>query len=294
MATFDRHTLLELQDKEKIFGGHFIEKNLKSSSYDLRIGTIYKDDKIYSAYNDTSQDTVVVKPSQIITLLTIEEVKIPLNCIGTVFAINKMSSKGFLILNPGHIDPGFYGPISICAINLSEQKIHLTLGDPIFTIILNDLSNELMVTEGYQSKFTPETRREYEKEKRDNSFKFLSNSFFDLIAKHENGEELLKSILNSAWQKWTARLLGWMAFAIGIITIIGFLIPFGEISNLNSQIEKKDSLNILQLNKINELDSINITRKKIDSLNAIKIDQLMIELNKIRAKKKSNENSIDE
>jgi deoxycytidine triphosphate deaminase len=96
--------ILTKQDIEnKIDNGslilHASKNQIQACSYDLRIGTIFRD-------GNKSQDSVTVEPGEIISLLTEEELKIPNNMMATVFAINGKSSEGLLVLNPGHIDPG--------------------------------------------------------------------------------------------------------------------------------------------------------------------------------------------
>lgn len=113
--------------------------HLQGASYDLRIGTIFQGGKIISFTDEKEANTIVtLQPSEIVTMLTKESVELPLNIHATVFAINKNSSSGLLILNPGHIDPGFKGPITICAINLSKDQMVLAVDRKIFTIIFHD------------------------------------------------------------------------------------------------------------------------------------------------------------
>ncbi len=74
-----------------------------------------------------------------------------------------MSSQGLLILNPGHIDPGFKGPISICAINLSKENFKINIGDDAFTLIISDLSEKLTGDDLYKSSYDSTKRYKYEK-----------------------------------------------------------------------------------------------------------------------------------
>lgn len=201
MAVFTKQEIIKLaQDKEiKLLGDNYLIDNIKGASYDLRIGTIYIKNRILSISKSKNKllslkkfDKNIIKllPSEIITILTLEEVHIPDYLCGTVFPINSKSSSGLLILNPGHIDPGFKGPISICAVNLSEETKYLTIGENIFTIIFDELTSK---TEPYSKNFVG-TREEYEIKYYKERFSKLSPSFFDLL-KVDKYEKHLRTLI---------------------------------------------------------------------------------------------------
>ena len=149
MGTILKNKILELakDSKVKLLGNDYVEENLESCSYDLRVGTVFKEGKIFSEnHNPNDAWNLAIAPSEIVTILTLEEVNLPKSFCGTVFAINKLSSRGFLILNPGHIDPGYSGPITVCVINLSKETIYFSIKEKIFTIIFEDLGED---SEGY-------------------------------------------------------------------------------------------------------------------------------------------------
>src|SRR5207237_10058215 len=50
------------------------------------------------------------------------------------FPMNKWSSEGLLVLNPGYVDPGFRGPLSVKIVNLRKTRISISRGHPIFTV----------------------------------------------------------------------------------------------------------------------------------------------------------------
>jgi len=113
----------------RLLGPHFLEDSFQGCSYDLRIGSAFigkkiisKDHNVEKWWTTSKKWEISVEPSEIITILTLEEISLPNYISATVFAMNSFSSTGFLILNPGHIDPGYKGPVSICAINLRTCK----------------------------------------------------------------------------------------------------------------------------------------------------------------------------
>jgi deoxycytidine triphosphate deaminase len=112
----------------------------KGCSFDLTVGTIFWEEKILR--ESTSGEPVVVPPGGVVGIFTAEDMKLPYDVFATAFAINSMSSRGFLVLNPGHVDPGFEGPLSIKALNVRKTPISIQHGDPIFTVIFEQLGEE--------------------------------------------------------------------------------------------------------------------------------------------------------
>jgi hypothetical protein len=111
------------------------QNEARSCSFDMTVGTIFWDGKIL-----TGPDTLVtVPPGGVIALFTAEEVNLPADICATVFAINDMSSKGFLVVNPGHVDPGFKGALTVKALNVRKTALQLGHGEAVFTIIFQRL-----------------------------------------------------------------------------------------------------------------------------------------------------------
>ena len=88
------------------------------SSYDMRVGTIFRDGQIINSSHAKCADPVIINPGEVVTMLTYETLDLPPNIAATAYAMNSQSLDGFLVLNPGHIDPGYKGTLSIKALNL--------------------------------------------------------------------------------------------------------------------------------------------------------------------------------
>ncbi len=264
--------------------------NIKSASYDLRIGTIYKDKLVYSKDNTILNTVIEVEPSEIITFLTLEIVKIPLDCVGTVFAINKMSSKGFLILNPGHIDPGYIGPLTICAINLSKETINLSIGQSIFTLIINQLDKEL--NQGYGNNiFIEKDRKIYEIKLYQDNFSKLSNSLFDLINNHKELPNIIGNIIKERRKKMWIGIGNYFVkgstilrgiYTVGIIIIAVFSVKY--CNNEKIQVNKTTSSYEISpkiqdsLDKLNNIISIKSSNEKNSSGKSV--DSVKKDINK--------------
>jgi deoxycytidine triphosphate deaminase len=139
--------ILSKQDIEaKIDSGELVvnarKDNLEACSYDLRIGTIFKNGQIINENHPDANRQFDIQPGEIINLFTLEEIKLSSKIMATVFARNAESSfKALLVLNPGHIDPGFQGLITIKAINLGKDPLSIQRGQKILTIIFEEMPN---------------------------------------------------------------------------------------------------------------------------------------------------------
>lgn len=107
----------------------------QSSSFDLSVGTI-----VVPGQGETDQHPMC--PGDIATILTKEELNMPVDLSARVFPINNLSRQGLLVLNPGHIDPGYKGVISVKLINLTENTEVIHSGMEIFTCIFESLGKE--------------------------------------------------------------------------------------------------------------------------------------------------------
>jgi deoxycytidine triphosphate deaminase len=122
---------------------------VEPASYDLRVGTIiWKESENNKEikrkdYNPElpleKQDMVTIQPGQVMFVITKEQVKMPLDLCGTVYAKNEFSRSGILLFTTGHVDPGIQCPIVIRLVNLRAIPFTLTLGNPIYTIVFHTL-----------------------------------------------------------------------------------------------------------------------------------------------------------
>jgi deoxycytidine triphosphate deaminase len=222
MSFLLKNEIKSLALTEGLLGSNFEEGCLQSCSYDLRVGAVFKDHKIISLdSNPNSNWDIAIKPSEIITMMTLEEVNLPKHICATVFPINKWSSTGLLILNPGHIDPGYKGAISICAVNLSKETKYLQVKKTkIFTILFHWLSGP---AEGYKNneELLASTRKEKEQHFFINKARTMSSSIFDLILENEYKPFLQKIVDDSIRQQLYKIVAKFVGAIVILATILG-------------------------------------------------------------------------
>lgn len=228
---------LKASSKE-LFAEDYDSKQLQGASYDLRIGTIFKNEEIISV-NRNNDKIIKIRPSEIVTMLTLEKVKLPNELCATVFPINKMSSKGLLILNSGHIDPGYTGYITVCAINLSTETICISLKESIFTIIFYELDKA--TTKPFKNHLEYDNRIDIENFMYKNRASKLSPSIFDLITLKEYQPYLKEQIRQVLSERLSSRLFYWASMATIIAVLIASLTFLYQYYHDKSK-DKRDSI----------------------------------------------------
>src|SRR5581483_8187980 len=134
-------TILRYEDIEAaITHGELLSNAITSSiqpaSYDLRVGTIFREGQIINGAHPDHAKQFSIQPGELVSIFTLEELRLPADTAGVAFAMNSLSSQGLLVLNPGHVDPGYEGPLTVKALNLRKTPISIYLGLPIFTLVL--------------------------------------------------------------------------------------------------------------------------------------------------------------
>lgn len=125
---------------------HGEQDRTRGCSYDCGVGDIFFGGKVFK--KTSGEQGVTVPPGGVVALFTREILDLPDDIAGTAFPINAMSSKGLLVLNPGHIDPGFRGHLTVKALNLRKSEMLLRFDEPIFTVIFERLPH---ATDAYKN-----------------------------------------------------------------------------------------------------------------------------------------------
>ncbi len=120
------------------------DAKVQAASLDLTIGEIYipgtDNDKPGGAYMPLEEyslnqgHTAVIKTTEVLNLGAA--------LAGIGFPPASLSLKGLLMTNPGHIDPGYRGPLHLTVINMSRVPFPLRAGDRIMRVLLIALDEE--------------------------------------------------------------------------------------------------------------------------------------------------------
>lgn len=211
------------------------EGNIAACSYDLRIGTIFREGKIINGSHPEAAERVIVESGEIVTILTEEELELPKNVAATAFAMNRMSSEGFLILNPGHVDPGFVGPLTIKAVNMRKVPLSISLGTAIFTVIFERMPEE---TEQSFNDNEPRDQREekYSQQSIQTDAKSITDlvdakSITDLLVRQRDApfpdRQETREMIRSHWMSRLTLILTFIAALGGVIAAIAAIVTPG-------------------------------------------------------------------
>ncbi len=108
----------------------------QAASYDLRIGKIIAEAEVIDGPNAR----FYLPSGGMATIVTMEQLQLPPQIGAVVFPPNSLSEQGLLVLNPGHVDPGYRGTLSVRVINLRKVAFPLSVGMRIFTCLFFELS----------------------------------------------------------------------------------------------------------------------------------------------------------
>jgi deoxycytidine triphosphate deaminase len=177
--------------------------DIQPASYDLMAGrAVWKDSTkshtLAEAYFDPAlpferQQTVCLQPGQMLSIVTHEELRLPLEICGTVFSKNGLALKGIFAFNAGHVDPGYEGPIVIRLINLRSSPWTITMGEPVYSIVFHRIEVSDLNKKDLKSRKRI-TADETLKSVRGFADTALSNALFDLYSSK------IETILNESRQ----------------------------------------------------------------------------------------------
>jgi dCTP deaminase len=114
---------------------------VQAASLDLHIGDIYLPGKKETEIGGTknSKLDVELETGATAVVTTREVLHLPGNIAGIGFPPSRVSFKGLLVTNPGHVDPGYKGVMRFTVINMAKEPYHLRTGDRIVRLLLFEI-----------------------------------------------------------------------------------------------------------------------------------------------------------
>jgi dCTP deaminase len=134
------------------FGGSFDYRQIQSSSVDLTASRMYVPDsikKINKVPNISSLAVgqCMIEAGETIVIELAEDIKIGKEFGGILMPPNSLTKNGIIMTNPGHIDPGYSGKLTVCLINMGKDATPLEPKSVVATLLLFNLSS---TSAGYQ------------------------------------------------------------------------------------------------------------------------------------------------
>ncbi len=208
---------------------------IQPASIDFTIGEMRKNEK--ESGKSRSVEEWCLAPGSMVIVATKEKLNLPPHLGAITVSPVSQSIKGILILNQGHIDPGFQGFMRFIIINMSQESIPLRQGDIISSILIYELSAEVSV--------------DYSKLEKSNSVKGTPPGYYDSNVIPERmlerfsddfmhvderakkiAEEIVDKKIKDADIKITSRQI-WMPLFTSLITlaVLSFAIGFNPLNN---------------------------------------------------------------
>jgi dCTP deaminase len=110
---------------------------VQPASIDLHIGKIYRPGgQGDSVGNPVGLDAWILESGQTAVIRTRESARLSSEYAGIGFPPSRVSVNGILMTNPGHLDPGYRGPLHLTVINMARDAYQLRAGDLIVTLLI--------------------------------------------------------------------------------------------------------------------------------------------------------------
>jgi len=115
---------------------------IRPCSIDLHIGKILlpSEDVVDNCKEIREEISVILPPGATALVKTRETMNLPSNIAGVVFPPAHLSSRGIMLINPGHIDPGSKTELHACIINMGRTPHSLRQNDKILRMMLFEVS----------------------------------------------------------------------------------------------------------------------------------------------------------
>jgi dCTP deaminase len=117
---------------------------VKGCSVDLTVGGIFlpgaKMDAVGCVQIPLTE--LALEQGQTAVIVTQEIFALSPRHAGIAFPPSTVSLKGLLMTNPGHIDPGYSGPLHVTVINMGKKVFSLRAGDRIMRALLFELDTK--------------------------------------------------------------------------------------------------------------------------------------------------------
>jgi deoxycytidine triphosphate deaminase len=194
--------------------GDWITKDtsIQPASLDLHVGTVYEPGKRDSDLGgvDNPHKSFSLGPGKTVIIGTKERVNFPNTIAAFGFPPSTLSTRGILMTNPGHVDPGYRGHLHFTLINMGQNTLALDSSQIVVTLLLVKLDAEPL--KGYSELHS----HAQVLKPRSSDLAALSHDFLDFEARAQkiSHELISKAELRPKW----------LALWAGIVTLLLFIV----------------------------------------------------------------------
>jgi len=218
---------------------HAMASPVQPASLDLRIGRIYLPG-VAAAELGSVQNPLrgwSLHTGHTAVVVTREVLHLPHDLAAIGFPPSSVSSQGLLMTNPGHVDPGYEGPLRFTVINMGKESYPLQEGAPIVTLLLFRLASNAY--RAWPDRGNPQGRQPTEEE--------ISKLSADFVDVEKRASAIAQRTL------WTAGI-GATVVAGAVSLVLGWV---GGVSDLRTKVAELESkLGVATLQRtVQDLDS---------------------------------------
>jgi len=235
------------------------DAQIQPSSFDLTIGKIFVPQGQEDEGPIEPQSGYILKPGRTVVVISHEEIKLSAEFAGFGFPPARISRQGLLMTNPGHIDPGFDGPLSFTVINMGSKNFTLSRGDVIATLLFFRLNAAVSrgFAPGSGSSSAEETARE--------TVDRLAHDFMDV---DRRADEIASIVTRTALEKVDldikAASLGLEKWKVWVPLLVAIVVSLGSwfAGPSTDRVDKID----MRLQKVENAKSVEELSEKIKDI----------------------------
>ena len=135
------------------------DSSIQASSVDLHVGGILlpgtKDGDLGSFQHPETRH--VLKEGETAVVLTRESISLSRKIAAFGFPPSKISFRGLLMTNPGHVDPGYQGRLRFAVINMGSESFELHPGMSIVSLLVFRLGDTAVAADYRDRRGVPTT-----------------------------------------------------------------------------------------------------------------------------------------
>lgn len=245
-----------------------INDSVKGCAVDLHIGSIFKPGveagKPGSAAKPL-QKKLILKEGETALIQTNEEFDLDERHAAFAFPASSVSIQGLLMTNPGHVDPGYSGPLHVTVINMSREPFILAPGERFLRAFIYDLGSTVAEPKSGQPK-------KVEQELLDQ----LAPDFLSVGARTAEAAKRQIDIAVSRGQ--------WLQFVVpALFSVVGAVLV-GIISNMSLQEKYDEKIKALEDTKA----TVRLQALEINYPTAQRLDEIEKQLRLVRVPVKQN------
>lgn len=125
----------------------FIKSGVQVKVDDLNIPSYGADGALYTFRGSLERD-LVIKPTNSVTISTLESVEMPTNLVGLLYIKSTYSRKGLVLVTNSPVDPGYIGKLTMRLFNSSNEVITLFKDGGIIQMVVHQLTNHVEAYKG--------------------------------------------------------------------------------------------------------------------------------------------------